>query len=77
MSDLIKSTEKITSEETSLRKELNDIVDQIRQSNMKIESLLRREKSLEGELKIYSEKQVIDKFTKDQTNTITYLNRES
>lgn len=40
---------------------------------------MRSERNLEGELKIYSEKQIIDHFSggDQQTNTINYLTKES
>ncbi len=63
LSKILKSTDKITSQEQSVRSELNDVSDQLRTSALRIDSLLRKEKALHGELKIYTDKLVLDRFT--------------
>jgi hypothetical protein len=45
-----------------LRQDISSLEDKVRESSLKIESLLRKEKNLEGELKIYSEKVLVEKF---------------
>ena len=77
--------DKLQNEESSysraqfLRREINDIEEKLRECDAKIEQLMRSERNLEGELKIYSEKQIIDHFSggDQQTNTINYLTKES
>ncbi len=58
----MKSHTKLSSKETMLRQDISSLEDKVRESSLKIESLLRKEKNLEGELKIYSEKVLVEKF---------------
>lgn len=52
----------IPSMESLLHAEISDIEDKIRSSNVKVEGYLRRERNLEGELKVYQDRAVIEKF---------------
>ncbi|CDW80474.1 UNKNOWN [Stylonychia lemnae] len=70
------SDEALNYNETALRNEISDIHIQLKNANQQLDTLTRKQIQLEGDFKIFTEKIILESFSKDQTQSIQYLTKE-